>query len=149
MENRMIEVQEKHSDADDTFYCPLNIHYSPKVARVFGLLDALLIQVIHYWTIVDPQQKAGEHWCSNSYEAWAKQLGELRSAQTVRKHIKKLEKQGILIAAVLNNHKYDRTRWYRINYVALSIAMGEALGGVWCVVPSPPDTSSPSEDFSG
>ncbi len=49
-----------------------------------------------------------------------------KSETTMRTAFKNLEKQGLLITANYNKAKFDKTKWYRINYEKLSLLENEA-----------------------
>jgi hypothetical protein len=107
---------------------------SPVLAKAFGHCGALLIQQIHYWVSARPkfpEEGGGFGWRYDTYEAWAEQVAY--SPREVRRTLKKLEKLKVITAGVFNHHKYDRTRWYRIDYVALCLALEVLLGGIWQV----------------
>lgn len=107
--------------------------FSPVLAKAFGHCGALLIQQIHYWVTVCPndRSKDGFNWHYNSYEKWAGQVGF--SAREVRRTVKKLESLKVISIGVFNKHKYDRTRWYRVDYPGLCRALEVLLGGSWQV----------------
>lgn len=57
---------------------------------------------------------------------WNKQFPWL-SLKTLKRKFKSLEDKGLLITGNYNKAKFDRTKWYRINYDAFS-NLGNALG---------------------
>lgn len=107
--------------------------FSPVLAKAFGRCGALLIQQIHYWVNVCPNDrpKDGFNWHYNSYDQWATQIA--CSAREVRRTVKKLESLKVISVGVFNKHKYDRTRWYRVDYPGLCRALEVLLGGSWQV----------------
>ncbi len=93
------------------------------VAQHFGIFVGLLLEDIHYWNAFSANHigtvHEGRRWVYNTYKGWVKRLGGLVSERTLRRKIKELEKQGILLSKNLNKKKSDRTKWYAIDYEVL------------------------------
>ena len=51
----------------------------------------------------------------NTYLNWQEQL-PFWSAETIKRVIRRLEKNGYLLSANYNRYKMDKTKWYSINY---------------------------------
>lgn len=99
----------------------------PKLAELLGDLDeAVILQQIHYWLEKRLNIKDGYSWVYNSMVEWNKQFPWL-SLKTLKRKFKSLEDKGLLITGNYNKAKFDRTKWYRINYDAFS-SLGNALG---------------------
>jgi hypothetical protein len=92
----------------------------PSLAKLIGLNEAIVVQQIHYWLQNKPNIRDGIRWTYNTYEGWAKQF-PWWSESTVKRTIKKLESDGLLITtANYNKMKIDNTKWYSINYDKLN-----------------------------
>ncbi|OYP91578.1 DnaD domain-containing protein [Ligilactobacillus salivarius] len=99
----------------------------PKLAKLLGDLDeAVILQQIHYWLEKRLNIKDGYSWVYNSMVDWNKQFPWL-SLKTLKRKFKSLEDKGLLITENYNKAKFDRTKWYRIDYDAFS-NLGNALG---------------------
>ncbi|MGE9832134.1 DnaD domain-containing protein [Ligilactobacillus salivarius] len=99
----------------------------PKLAELLGDLDeAVILQQIHYWLEKRLNIKDGYSWVYNSMVEWNKQFPWL-SLKTLKRKFKSLEDKGLLITGNYNKAKFDRTKWYRIDYGAFS-NLGNALG---------------------
>ena len=98
----------------------------PTLARLIGLNEAIILQQIHYWLQRSNNIRDGYRWVYNSYPEWYKQMPIWKSETTMRTAFKNLEKQGLLITANYNKAKFDKTKWYRINYEKLSLLENEA-----------------------
>ena len=99
----------------------------PKLAELLGDLDeAVILQQIHYWLEKRLNIKDGYSWVYNSMVEWNKQFPWL-SLKTLKRKFKSLEDKGLLITGNYNKAKFDRTKWYRINYDAFS-NLSNALG---------------------
>lgn len=60
----------------------------------------------------------GFRWVYNTYEEWQKQF-PFWSESTIKRTIKKLEGQHLIIVGKYNKLKIDNTKWYRIDYEVL------------------------------
>lgn len=93
---------------------------SPKLAVLLGDLDkAVILQQIHYWLERSTNLKDGYKWVYNSMAEWNKQFPWIAIA-TLKRKFKSLEDENLLITGNYNRAKFDKTKWYRINYDALN-----------------------------
>lgn len=93
----------------------------PSLAVLFGNSDeAIILQQIHYWLLRSNNVEDGYKWVYNSMENWQKQFPWIQSPKTLRKYFRDLEKRGLLVTGNYNKKKFDRTKWYRIDYDAFS-----------------------------
>lgn len=94
------------------------LQFLPTLAKVLKSSDkALMLQQIKYWMnnpkigkVVD-----GRKWIRNTVDEWHKQFPWL-AAKTVQRYLKDLEDKKILSTSNLNRLKFDRTKWYSIDY---------------------------------
>ena len=100
--------------------------FSPHLATLIGLNEAIILNQIHYWIRRSTKEHKGRHWVKKSYREWVKEF-PCWSESTIKRAIETLErpspggktgvKRGrLLVACQPNNWKYDRTKWYRIDY---------------------------------
>ena len=91
----------------------------PKLIELLGdPTEAIILQQIHYWLVKNINIKDGYSWVYNSIKDWNKQFKWL-SEPTLKRKFKSLEDKGLLITGNYNKAKFDRTKWYRIDYDAL------------------------------
>lgn len=91
----------------------------PKLIELLGdPTEAIILQQIHYWLVKNINYKDGYSWVYNSIKDWNKQFRWL-SELTLKRKFKSLEDKGLLITGNYNKAKFDRTKWYRIDYDAL------------------------------
>ncbi|GGE58410.1 DNA replication protein DnaD [Priestia taiwanensis] len=90
----------------------------PKLACKLGLNEAILLQQLHYWLQDSKNIRDGHKWVYNTYDAWILQF-PFWSGSTLRRVMKRLEKEGYIITAKYNQMKIDNTKWYRIDYKRL------------------------------
>lgn len=94
----------------------------PKLATKIGLNEAIIIQQLHYW-LNNPKSGViidGKKWVYNTYEEWQKDNFPFWSVNTIQRIFSKLEESGLIIAEQLRRAEYDRTKYYRIDYIKLS-----------------------------
>ncbi len=97
-----------------------------ELAETIGLNESIIVQQIHYWLEINKKQKKnlkeGRYGTYNTYLEWQKQF-PFWSVTTIRRIITRLESEGILISENWNQAKYDRTKWYSIDYQLLNEIM--------------------------
>ncbi|HEB2247167.1 TPA: DnaD domain protein, partial [Staphylococcus aureus] len=77
--------------------------------------EAIVLQQIHYWLNNSKHKYDGKTWIFNSYPEWQKQF-PFWSLITIKRTIYSLEKQNLLLIGNYNKAKFDKTKWYSINY---------------------------------
>lgn len=91
----------------------------PSLAKVMGSNEAIILQQIHYWLTINKDNGNnyidGYYWTFNSIADWQKQFIWL-STSTIERTLRKLEQSGIIVTSRYNKRKFDRTKWYRIDY---------------------------------
>ena len=93
----------------------------PSLACKVGLNEAIILQQFHYWLQRSNNVKDGHKWIYNSYSEWHKQFPFWKSKNTLISAIKHLEDMRILISGNYNKAKFDKTKWYRIDYEKLQL----------------------------
>ena len=93
--------------------------FVPELAAVIGLNEAIVLNQIHYWIEKNKcdalHYRDGRTWTFNTYKEWQEQFPFWGTATIVRT-FEKLEKNGLIISGNFNKMKYDRTKWYAIDY---------------------------------
>jgi hypothetical protein len=91
----------------------------PDLACLIGINEAIVLQQIEYWLSKNEDDGRnyidGKYWTYNSVLEWQKQF-KFWSPKTITRTLDSLEKSGILISANHNKNKFDRTKWYAIDY---------------------------------
>jgi len=87
----------------------------PKLASLIGLPESIFLQQLHYWTEHSSNIIDGNKWVYNSVKEWRKQF-PFWSERTLRRIIKGLEDEKLIIVGNFNKLAIDQTKWYRINY---------------------------------
>lgn len=81
--------------------------------------EAAVLQQINYWLQKKQNYHDGHYWVYNSLEEWTKQFTWIKTAKTMKRQFDWLEERGIVITGNYNKLKFDRTKWYTIDYDAL------------------------------
>ena len=92
---------------------PISFH--PSLAQAIGLNEAIMLQKINLWLNCKPKEAEGRSWIYNSYKSWQEQL-PFWSESTIRRTLKTLVDQKIIITGNFNKYKFDKTIWYSIDY---------------------------------
>lgn len=90
----------------------------PKLATEIGLNEAIVLQQMHYWLKKSNHNYDGRRWIYNSFPEWQKHF-PFWSVITIKRTVYSLEKQNLLYVGNYNKAKFDKTKWYSINYETL------------------------------
>lgn len=92
----------------------------PSLAKLIGLNEALVLQQLHYLLNISKNYRNGHKWIYNSFEQW-QEVFSWWSVRTIQRVFSSLEKSNLVIASSTQNKmKFDKTKWYRINYQKLN-----------------------------
>lgn len=94
----------------------------PSLAAALGSADeAIVLQQLHYWlSRTNNVQSDGHKWIYNSMADWLKQFPWIKSRARLNRYFDDLENRGLIITGNFNKAKFDKTKWYRIDYDALT-----------------------------
>ena len=90
----------------------------PTLASEIGLNEAIVLQQMHYWLKKSNHNYDGRRWIYNSFPEWQKHF-PFWSVMTIKRAVYSLEKQNLLYVGNYNKAKFDKTKWYSINYEKL------------------------------
>lgn len=90
----------------------------PTLASEIGLNEAIVLQQMHYWLKKSNHNYDGRCWIYNSFPEWQKHF-PFWSVMTIKRAVYSLEKQNLLYVGNYNKAKFDKTKWYSINYEKL------------------------------
>ncbi len=100
----------------------------PTLVKAFGFEKAALIQQVH-WLLNQPKSGVevdGVKHVYGTYEEWCEDYFRFWQPRTLRHHITSLERQGIFKSCQPKIQDWDRTKYYTIDYNALSTLIQEA-----------------------
>ena len=87
----------------------------PSLAKEIGLNEAIMLQQMHYWLLKSSNEFKGVKWFYKTLEEWKTEF-TFWSAMTIRRTLGSLEKQKIIKIGNFNKKKFDKTKWYTIDY---------------------------------
>ena len=87
----------------------------PSLAKEIGLNEAIMLQQMHYWLIKSNHEFEGVKWFYKTLEDWQTEF-PFWSAMTIRRTLTNLEKQKVIRIGNFNKKKFDKTKWYTIEY---------------------------------
>lgn len=90
----------------------------PSLALEYGLLEAIILQQLHFWLQRSTHEHGGKRWVYKTYDEWAEEIPFV-SKRTIRRTIRSLEEAGIIETGNFNEKAYDNTKWYTICYERL------------------------------
>lgn len=93
---------------------------SPSLAVALGNInEAIILQQLQYWLTRSKKTYNNRKWIYNPVRDWQKQFPWL-SKTAITNRLNALEEKGIIITANLNKRRFDRTKWYSIDYDKLN-----------------------------
>ncbi|PIC79390.1 replication protein [Sporosarcina sp. P18a] len=116
LNRRRREMKQKNQD--------VRIPFSPEFAAMVGVNEALFLQQLHYRLQISKNYNEGHRWVYNTYEEWTHEF-PCWKMHVVKRLVKKLETEQLIITSAYNKMPMDRTKWYRIDYEKLSQTCGE------------------------
>lgn len=95
----------------------------PSLAVALGNInEAIILQQIQYW-LKNPKSgrldDQGRKYVRDTVSEWNAQFPWLTD-RAIKTRLKSLEEKGVVLTANLNKSKYDRTKWYSIDYDVLN-----------------------------
>lgn len=93
----------------------------PSLAKAIGLNEAIVLQQIHYWLHHAKVKHDDKMWIYKTVEHWQEQDFGFWSEDTIKRAIKSLRTQGLLLVEKLSNNSFNRVNHYTINYDQLRL----------------------------
>jgi len=94
---------------------------NPALACESGLNESLLLLQIEFWISISNNEREGQRWTYQSTRDIQETTFPFWSIMTINRAIKSLEAKGLIITSTkYNNLKYDKTRWFTLNFQELS-----------------------------
>lgn len=92
----------------------------PSLALKVGLNEAILLQQLHFRSLISQNKREGYKWVYKTYDDWRNDEFPFWSVETIKRTIRKLENKGYLVSTTIYNRmRMDKTKWYRIDYSTL------------------------------
>lgn len=91
------------------------IFFDSEIAAKYGVDEAIIISNLAYWIEQNAANARnffdGRYWTYNSIDAFTK-LFPFWTARQIRRILKSLEDQNVIVTGNYNSSTYDRTTWY-------------------------------------
>lgn len=104
--------------------------FDTEIAKEYGILETVILHHFHFWISKNIANGNNEHdgnyWTYNSTAAFTK-LFPYASEGQIRRALKKLQENGLIITGNYNQSSYDRTLWYALTEKAFSILQKESF----------------------
>lgn len=91
----------------------------PSLAKAIGPNEAIFLQQLHFLLLKSNHTYKGKKWVYNSYEQWL-EVFPFFGRNTLKRLIKDLKSQGLIVCGNFNKMKLDKTQWYTIDYKKVS-----------------------------
>mgnify|MGYP006229522487 FL=1 len=96
---------------------PKRHFFLTEIAEILGVNEAIMLNHLIYWiasnSMTGNNHFDGRYWTYNSATKYAL-IFQYWSTGQIRRILKSLVFQGIIIEGNYNKHKYDRTKWYAL-----------------------------------
>src|ERR1700760_4170745 len=90
--------------------------FNPAIAKLHGVNEAIFIHhlqyIINYHKSHNRHYHDGRWWTYNSSRYLSENIYQFWNQDQIKKIIKSLVNQGVILVSNYNHHKYDRTAWY-------------------------------------
>ena len=131
----MAQTAQHHQCAH--FQPPTTIRFCPNVAAAIGVSEAIVVYRLDYWLGRTKHHFDDRAWVYNTYESWQEQF-PFWSCRTIQAIFRRLERLGIIESSQAHNRsRWDKTKWYTIDYNRLSELVSQT-----------PATEAPAVDMS-
>ena len=102
----------------------MNYVFDSRVAMEFGVDGAVMLQNLYFWTKKNEANNKhyhdGKYWTYNSAKAFS-ELFPFWTEKQINRILTSLEANGAIVTGNYNKVAYDRTKWYALTDLALSI----------------------------
>ena len=99
-------------------------HFDIDIAAEYGVLEAVLLDHFVFWNEKNEANGSNYHdglyWTFNSMKAMTAQFPYASEGQ-IRRALKKLEADGLIVTGNYNKSAYDRTTWYALTEIGKCI----------------------------
>ena len=106
------------------------IPIDPEIATILGLNESIIVQQIHYWLCINEKANRNyvnnKYWTYNSLSEWHQQLPFI-SESTIKRALASLETMKVIISGQHSVDKFDKTKWYTIDYEKLDSVLNGSV----------------------
>jgi len=103
---------------------------NPALACEIGLNESLLLLQLEFWISISNNERDDQKWTYQSTRDIQATTFPFWSVMTINRAIKSLEAKGLIITTTkYNKLKYDKTRWFTLNFQELSKLKSISVSG--------------------
>lgn len=99
-------------------------HFDVEIAKQYGLNAAILLDHLHFWVTKNEANEAnffdGRFWTFNTVKAF-ETLFPYMTPSAIKRALKGLEDDGLVVTGNYNKSAYDRTKWYALTDAAYGL----------------------------
>lgn len=99
-------------------------YFDIDIAKEYGVIEAVLLNHFQFWDVKNRANENNLHnglyWTYNSAKAFTIMF-PYASEYQIRRALKHLEDEGLIVTGNYNKSSYDRTTWYALTKTAICI----------------------------
>ena len=102
---------------------------NPALAKEIGLNESLILLQIEFWISISNNERDGKRWTYQSVRDMQEKSFSFWSISTINRAVNKLIDEGYIIEGNFNKKKYDKTRWFSLNFETLNELESISING--------------------
>ena len=102
---------------------------NPALAKEIGLNESLILLQIEFWISISNNERDGKRWTYQSVRDMQEKSFSFWSISTINRAVNKLIDEGYIIEGNFNKIKYDKTRWFALNFETLNELESISING--------------------
>src|SRR5699024_3214430 len=102
---------------------------NPALAKEIGLNESLILLQIEFWISISNNEREGKRWTYQSVRDMQEKSFSFWSISTINRAVNKLIDEGYIIEGNFNKMKYDKTRWFALNFETLNELESISING--------------------
>ena len=102
---------------------------NPALAKEIGLNESLILLQIEFWISISNNERDGKRWTYQSVRDMQEKSFSFWSISTINRAVNKLIDEGYIIEGNFNKMKYDKTRWFALNFEKLNELESISING--------------------
>ena len=96
----------------------MDVCFDSSIAKEYGINVAVILNELCFLIEQNKENNVnfydGKYWVLSSIKDWSNLL-DCMTINTIRRTLKRMEKDGLIVTGNYNLSKYDRTKWYALS----------------------------------
>lgn len=96
----------------------MDVCFDSSIAKEYGINVAVILNELCFLIEQNKENNVnfydGKYWVLSSIKDWSNLL-DYMTINTIRRTLKRMEKDGLIVTGNYNQSKYDRTKWYALS----------------------------------